>query len=109
MSKGEHNLEYLQLKQLHTVFKEKQPNVNNEPSKFCVLRSKWVILTGSKMTHSVCVFSVSQNFVLLFNAMDWDLTYRDLIKKTVYNHDNKKCIMHRCEPCPGTETPERIS
>ena len=75
--------EYLQLKQLLTAFKEKQPNVNNRPSKLCALRSKWIILTGSKMTHSVCVCSVQQNFILLFNAMDWDLTYRDLIKKTV--------------------------
>ena len=36
--------------------------------------------------------------------MDWDLTYKDLIKKIVCNTDSNKCIMHRCESCPGTAT-----
>ena len=36
--------------------------------------------------------------------MDWDLTYKDLIKKIVCNTESNKCIMHRCESCPGTAT-----
>ena len=36
--------------------------------------------------------------------MDWDLTYKDLIKKIVCNTDSNKCIMHQCESCPGTAT-----
>ena len=36
--------------------------------------------------------------------MDWDLTYKDLIKKTVQNPESSKCITHRCESCPGTAT-----
>ena len=32
------------------------------------------------MTHSVCICSAHQNFVLLVDAMDWDLTYKDLMK-----------------------------
>ena len=56
------------------------------------------------MTHSVCVCSAHQNVVLLVDAMDWDLTYKDLIKKIVCNTESNKCIMHRCESCPGTAT-----
>ena len=56
------------------------------------------------MTHSVCVCSAHQNVVLLVDAMDWDLTYKDLIKKIVCNTESNKYIMHRCESCPGTAT-----
>ena len=36
--------------------------------------------------------------------MDWGLTYKDLIKKIVYNPENNKYIMHPCKSCPGTAT-----
>ena len=42
--------------------------------------------------------------MLLDNAIDWNLTYKDLIKKIVYNPENNKYIMHQCESCPGTAT-----
>ena len=42
--------------------------------------------------------------MLLVDAMDWDLTYKDLIKKIVHNLESIKCIMHRCEFCPDTAT-----
>ena len=42
--------------------------------------------------------------MLLVDAMDWDLTYKDLIKKIAYNPESNKCIMHWCESCPGTAT-----
>ena len=42
--------------------------------------------------------------MLQVDAMDWDLTYKDLIKKIVCNTESNKCIMHRCESCPGTVT-----
>ena len=57
-------------------------------------------MAGSQMTHSVFVCSAHQNFVLLVDAMDWDLTYKDLIKKVDCNTENN--IMHRCESCPDT-------
>ena len=58
--------------------------------------------SGSKMTHSVCVFSAHQNVVLLVHARGWDLTYKDLINKIVYNPESNKWIMYRCESRPGT-------
>ena len=36
--------------------------------------------------------------------MDSGLTYKDLIKKFIWNPESNKCIMHRCESCPGTAT-----
>ena len=92
------------MEELHTASKEKHLNVNTGFSKFCALRSKWCILAGSKITHSACVCIAHQNVVLLDNAMDWDSTYKDLIKKIVYNPECNKCIMYWCESSPGTTT-----
>ena len=72
------------LQELYTTFKEKHPNVNIGFSKFCGLRSKLCVLAGSKINHSVCVCSAYQNVVLLVDAMNWDLTYKDLIKLTLF-------------------------
>ena len=71
------------MQELYTAFKEKQSNVNIGFSKFCALTPKWCVLAGSKMTHSLCVYSAYQNVVLLADAMDWDLTHKDLIKLTL--------------------------
>ena len=71
------------LQELYTAFKQKHPNVNIGFPKICALRPKWCVLAHSKMTHSVCVCSAHQNVVLLVDAMDWDLTYKDLIKLTL--------------------------
>ena len=96
------------LQGLYTAFKEKHPDVTIGFSKFCALRPKWCVLAGSKTTHSVCVCSTYQNVMLLVHALDWDVTYKDLIKKFVYNAESNKCIMHRCESCPGTATLKEI-
>ena len=53
------------------------------------------------MTNSVCVCCAHQNVMLLADAKDWDLTYKDLI---VYKPESNKRIMYRCESCPGTAT-----
>ena len=60
------------------------------------------------MTHSVCVCSAHQNVVLLVDAMDSDLTYKDLIKKVVCNTKSNKCIIHLCETGPGTATRKKF-
>ena len=64
---------------------------------FCAMRPKWCVLTGWKMTHSICVCTAHQKFFLVFDAMDWNLIHKDLIKKVVCNIESNKCIMHRCE------------
>ena len=104
VGKAVHKQKLGNLQKLYTTFKEKHPNVNIGFSKFCALRPKWCVLAGSKVTHSVCVCRAYQNDVLLVDAMDWDLTYKDLIKKIVYNPESNKCIMHWCESCLDTIT-----
>ena len=71
------------LHESYTAFKEKHPNVNIEFWKFCAFKPKWCVLAGSKTTHFVCVCSAHQNAVLLVDAMDCSLTYKDLIKLTL--------------------------
>ena len=97
---------FCNLQELYTAFKEKHPNVNIGFSKFCAMRPKWCVLAGSKMTQSVCLCCANQNAVLLVVAMDWDLAYKDLVN--LYNPESNKCIMHRCEYCPGTATFKRF-
>ena len=92
------------LQELYIAFKEKHPNLYIGFSRFSALRPKWYVLAGWKMTYSVCVCSTHQNVMLLINAMDWDLTYKNLIKNIICNHESNKCIMHRCEYYPGTAT-----
>ena len=36
--------------------------------------------------------------------MDWNLTYKDLIKKIFCNPESNKCMMHLCGSCSGTAT-----
>ena len=87
------------LQELYTASKEKQPNVNIAFSKFCALRLKWYVLASSKMTHSACACSAHQNVILLVDVMDWDLTYKDLIKKIVCNPESNKYIKHQRWHC----------
>ena len=96
------------LQELYTAFKENHSNVNIGFSHFCTLRPKWCVLGGSKMTHSASVCCSHQNVMLLVDPMDWDLTYKDLIKKIVYNPESNKCIMHRCESCSVTATLKKL-
>ena len=111
VSKGVHNQKNLEpaevfviCKNYNTAFKEKHGNVNIGFSKFCSLRAKWCILAGSKITQSVCTCNANQNVVLLVDAMDWHLTYKDLVKKIICNTESNKCIMNHWEFCPGTAT-----
>ena len=52
-------------------------------------------------THSVCVCTSHQNAQLLVNAANIDKNYRDLMAMTVCDLNNKMCMVHRCECCPG--------
>ena len=65
------------------------------------MRQKRYLLAGSTGTHSVCVCSMHQNAVLLVDAIDWDVNYKDLINKVVCDSSNKECMMHCCESCSG--------
>ena len=70
-------------------------------SKFSTFRPKWCELAGSSGTHSVYVCGIHYNAILLFDAINWDITYKDLISKIVCHSTRKECVMHRCDSCPG--------
>ena len=89
------------LSELYSAFKEKNPGIKVGFSKFCSLRPKWCILTDAPGTHSVCVCSHHQNAVLLVSAVDWDFTYKDLMKVLVCDTTRLECMVHRCDKCPG--------
>ena len=99
IAKGVHKQKRLVLcnqREMYAAFKEKYPNVKLGFSKFCTFRPKWCVLAGSSGTHSVCVCSIHQNAILLVDAIDWDITYKDLISKMVCRFTRKECMMHRC-------------
>ena len=83
------------------LLKKKNPGIEIGFSKFCSLRPKWCITVGPSGTHSVCVCTYHQNAVLLVGAIDWNLTYKDLMKIVVCDIDNRESMVHRCEHCPG--------
>ena len=79
----------------------RKKNVKLGFSKFCILRQKWCLLAGLTGTHSVCVCSMHQNAVLLVDAIDWNVNYKDLINKVVCDSSNKEYMIHHCRSCPG--------
>ena len=87
------------LKELFSLFCEKNPDIKIGLSKFCTLRPKWCKPVGSPGGHSVCVCSVHQNAILACHALNFD--YKCLMNKLVCNVSNKLCMIHRCEECPG--------
>ena len=73
-----------------------QCSVPRDSNGFFWLAQKWLTtFTFVVLIKMLCCYS---------DAVDWDLTYKDLIKKIVCNTESNKCIMHRCESCPGTAT-----
>ena len=70
-------------------------------SKFCTLRLKWCVIVDSSGTNSVCVFTTHQNIILLVDALNWEVTYKDLVNKVVRDPSNREFMMHCCTSCPG--------
>ena len=98
IQKDVHKQKWLVLCSLHELFaafKERNPDVKIGFSKFCTLRPKWCVIAGSSGTHSVCVCT-NQNTILLVDALNWEVTYKDLVNRVVCDPSN--C----CSNCPGT-------
>ena len=68
------------------------------------MSSCWII------RHSFClrICSTHQNGVLLVDAIDWEYTYKDLIKKVVCDPDNKVGMTHRCESRPESAALKKV-
>ena len=71
-------------------------------SKFCTPCPKWCVIAGSSGTHSVCLRTTHQNTILLVDALNREVTYKDLVNKVVCDPSNCECMMHGYSNCPGT-------
>ena len=92
------------LKELYVAFCDKYSELKIGFSKFCSLCPKWCVPLSSKGSHSVCVCIQHQNAILLVDAANNNnQTYKTLISKIVCNTDNKMCMLHQCEQCPGSQ------
>ena len=49
-----------------------------------------------------CLCTTHQNTILSVYALNWEVTYKDLVNKVVCDPSNCECMMHRCTNCPGT-------
>ena len=87
---------------MFVAFKERIPDVKIGFFKFCTLCPKWCVIAGSSGTHSVCVCPSHQNTILLVDALNWEVTYKDLVHEVVRDPSNHECLMHHCINCPGT-------
>ena len=58
----------------------------------------------AQIRHTLYAFVTLMKILCIFDVMEWDLKYKDLIKRIVCNTESNECIIHRCESYPGTAT-----
>lgn len=92
----------LNLKELHQQF-VRSTGKSIGFSKFCELRPKWCVNVNSKGMHSVCVCEKHQNAKLLCSALPGKHSYQDVLLLMVCSLENRNCMMHLCDQCPGSE------
>ena len=66
------------------------------------------VIAVSSGTHSVCVCTTHQNTTLLVDALNWEVTQKDLVNKVVCDPSNCKGMMHHCTNCPGTNASHKF-
>ena len=91
----------INLKELCANYKEQYPNDQISFSKFCTLRPKWCVTVASSGMHSVCVCEYHQNAKLLTDMIPQHSDYKYLLQKIVCNIENRNCMLHLCDSCPG--------
>lgn len=72
-------------------------------SKFCELRPKSCVTVSASGMHSVCVCEIHQNAKLFLAAVPGKLNYKDVMSKMVCSVDNRNCMLHECDSCPGKD------
>ena len=92
-------LMYCRTNELYTKFCEEYPNLKVGISKFYTLKPKWCISVDASGGHSVCVCTTHQNAVLSCSAQN--LCYKELMAQVVCDVGSRKCMVHRCDDCPG--------
>ena len=106
IQKGVRKQKWMVLCNLHELFvackKKTNPDVKIGFSKFYTLCPKWFVIAVSSGTHLICVCTTHQNTILLVHALNWEVTYKDLVNKLVCYPSNCEYMVHPCTSCPGT-------
>ena len=96
------------VKKIYNHFVSKYPEAKIKLTSFYSLKPKWCIQLGKLIqcvfvhtTHSVCVCAINQNVVLLCDAID--KKRNELLQHLVCDTENKICMAHRCQNCPGID------
>ena len=89
------------VKELYNHFVSKYPEAKIKLTSFYSLKPKWCIQSGKSGTHSVCVCAIHQNAVLLCGAID--KKHNELLQHLVCDTENKICMVHTCQNCPGVD------
>ena len=67
------------------------------------MRLKWCIPVGSASgAHSVCVCQIHQSAKLMANVIPSVKDSEELLETMVCNTNNRDCMLHSCNQCPGT-------
>ena len=87
--------------ELCTAFSQRYSNIKIGFSSFASLRPKQCITVGASGSHSICVCAIHQNAQLLVNTLKLEKDIHELTDLMVCDRQNKNCMMHSCESCPG--------
>ena len=91
------------LDELYSAFQKAHPDVKIGFSSFPALRPKQCITVGASGTHSVCVCTYHQNVELMHKSVDLGKSVHELTDMIVCSRENKNCMLHGCDKCPGVE------
>jgi hypothetical protein len=91
----------INLKELYLEYTKKHVQDKIGFSKFCEIRPKWCLPVTASGMHSVCVCEHHQNVKLLTAAMPANEDYKQMMEKIVCSTENRNCMLHLCESCPG--------
>ncbi|XP_060780327.1 uncharacterized protein LOC132888272 [Neoarius graeffei] len=72
-------------------------------SKFYELRPQWCVPVTSSGMHSVCVCQHHQNTKLCCSVIPEITDYKELLSKMVCSTENRECMLHYCDNCPGKD------
>lgn len=99
------------LKEIYLSFKEHNPMLKFDFSKFADLSPQYCILVGPKGTHTVCVCLKHQNVVLMVSAAhlkkisepsdNCPKDYKEIIQRIMCFPPSIHCHLGHCDQCPG--------
>ena len=101
------------IKDIHSLFLKKFPEIKISCSAFSKLRPKECIsVNNNKSFHNVCICKIHQNMRLKFFALksaflkknvSYNYSYHDALDKIICETPSSQCYFKSCKNCPGTD------